>query len=79
MGTEYKNASLNDYVFHKKTDSSIDGYHYYLYIHPQGQVIVARENSTETEYKFANGDNNASDAWTNKTTLSYVDYDKLAK
>jgi len=77
MGTNFLKATLNTYAI-SKTVEGVGGYNYYMYIHPSGQVVIMRENSIGTEYKYANGGDNADVAWTNKTTLTYVDYDKLS-
>ncbi len=77
MATNYLKAPLSEYAI-SKTVEALGGYNYYMYIHSSGQVIIMRENSTGTEYKYANGGTDATTAWANKTTLTYVDYDKLS-
>jgi len=77
MATNYLKTPLSTYTV-SKTAEDIGGYNYYMYIHSEGQVVIMRENSLGTEYKYANGQKDADIAWASKTTLTYVDYDKLS-
>ena len=82
MGTLYRDAELSEYMIHNiaKNESGEQSgvlYNYYLYIHPKGSAIIMRENSDETEYRYANG-GTADNKWANRQNLTYVTYDVLA-
>ena len=85
MGTRWLDAPLHEYMIHniaegEEGEETGETYNYYLYIHPVGQVLLMRENTDETEYRYANGGLNAGETlWANRATLTYVNYDALVR
>lgn len=82
MGTEFRDAPLDDYVIHKMAEDEVgeesgETYNYYLYIHPVGAAIIMREKSDYTEYKYARAGSGES-KWAQRNTLTYKNYDQLA-
>lgn len=77
MGTKWGDTRFSDFTIHriaKDEAGSETGvlYNYYEYIHALGYQLVMREKIDETEYLYAEG------AFTDRATLSYDGYDKLA-
>lgn len=72
MGTNWKKAPLSNYSVARVAEGE-SGYNYYAYIHPKGQVIILRENTDGTEYKYADGGFDLTTAWTGRAGLTYVD------
>jgi len=78
MPTIFLDAPLSEYIFHRQTIVVEDGYHYYLYIHPRGQVVIMRAKEDESEYLYADGQLNQVTSWNNRANLDYKYYDQLA-
>lgn len=57
-------------------DLANGGYNYYNYIRSNGSALILRENTGETEYRYAvwpnKSDNTLADFWTNRTSHTYV-------
>jgi hypothetical protein len=70
MSTNFKKASLSNFDIYKIAESE-GGYNYYVFVHPEGQVLVMREKTDGTEYLFANGGYSPATAYTNRASLSY--------
>jgi len=47
------------------------GYNYYGFIRHNGEWVIMRETTTQTQYRFALGADNYSTNWTNRASLSY--------
>jgi len=45
------------------------GYNYYAYINAQGEWVIMRENTAQTEYRYAQGGKNF--VWANRATYGY--------
>lgn len=76
-GINWKKTNLSAYVIHniaynESGELTGETYNYYLYIHPSGQKIIMRENSTETEYRYTSGYD-----WGNRQILNYTHYNLL--
>lgn len=76
MSTNYLKAPLSNYAIHEVAEG-VNGYNYYLLIHPQGQVVIQRENVAGTQYRYADGGFNPESAWANKEDLTYKSYNEL--
>ena len=51
--------------------SAEGGYNYYGYIRTNGEWIIMRENTAQTEYRFAFGNADYSTNWTGRAGLDY--------
>ena len=51
--------------------SNEGGYNYYGYIRKNGEWIIMRENTAQTEYRFAYGMSTYSTNWSNRASLDY--------
>ena len=47
------------------------GYNYYGYVRENGEWIIMRENTAQTEYRFARGASDYTTAWTNRASKDY--------
>ena len=71
MGTKYGDSSLCSFQIHRISELEM-GYTYYEMIHAKGYKIVMRESENQREYLYAVG------TYSNRASLSYDTYDKLA-
>lgn len=65
------NCVISDIAYDEAGEVTGETYHYYRYIHPSGRNVIMRENSDETEYRYATG------RWTNRQTLDYRYFSQL--
>ena len=47
------------------------GYNYYGYVRHNGEWVILRENTAQTEYRVTMGADSYSTAWTARTTQNY--------
>jgi len=47
------------------------GYNYYGYIRANGEWVIMRENTAQTQYRFKLGASNYATNWTNRASLTY--------
>ena len=84
MARGFKGVDFIDYVIQniaegESGEETGETYNYYLYVNLRGQALIMREKSDSTEFKYANGGFVGSSLqWTNRTTLSYVYYNKVS-
>lgn len=76
MATNFKDEPIHEYMV-SKVALNEEGYNYYLYVHPLGQVVVLREKTDGTEYLYADGGRSKTSAWANRVTLNYKYYDQI--
>jgi len=76
--TKFADSPLSEYIIHAVAKDDLN-YTYYFLVHPKGRVIVMREQESSSldYYQYADGKYNLSNAYTNRATLDYKDYDKL--
>ena len=48
-----------------------DGFNYYGFIRVNGEWIIMRESTAQTQYRFKLGSSNYSTAWTNRASHTY--------
>jgi len=51
--------------------TSEGGYNYYGYVRTNGEWVILRSNTAETEYRYCFGASDYSTAWTNRASQSY--------
>lgn len=51
--------------------NGVGSYNYYGFIRKNGEWIIMREKTDQTEYRFAFGASDYSTNWTNKASLTY--------
>ena len=76
MATKFGDSPISAYVIHK-IEENLDGYNYYLYVHPKGQAIIMREKIDNTEYLYAKAGSGLNNKWATKNMLDYITYDQL--
>ena len=76
MPTDWKKAPLSTYSVVRVFENE-DGYNYFIYLHPEGQIIVMRQKTDETELKFADGKFELTDAIDDRVSLDYVERDEI--
>ncbi|MFA5048495.1 MAG: hypothetical protein WC516_05740 [Patescibacteria group bacterium] len=52
-------------------EDSVGGYNYYGFVRHNGEWVIMRLKTDETELRFAMGGTGYTTAWTNKTTQTY--------
>jgi hypothetical protein len=76
MATNWKDAPIGQYMVSRCAYNE-GGYNYYLYVHPLGQVVILREKTDQTEYKYADGGRDKSGSWNDRDVLDYKYYDEI--
>ena len=74
--TDFRKAPLSQFDIVRIAENE-DGYNYYLYLHPSGQVIIMREDIANKEYLYADGGTDLEGAWANRKNLNYTLRTKL--
>jgi len=67
--SKYTNLTDGKWVVDISTGE--DGYNYYGFINKVGGWAIMRENTAQTEYRFAFGSNGYTTAWAGRTDLNY--------
>ena len=76
MGTNWRKAPLANYSVARVAEGE-SGYNYFAYIHTKGQIIIMRENTAGTEYKYADGEFDLTTSWAGRAGLDYKDLSEL--
>jgi len=66
-----KSSGITDGMKIVDTAEAVGGYNYYGYLRHNGEYVIMRENTAETEYRYNIGGYDYSTNWTNKATISY--------